>query len=145
VDLTDEKPHYIRILPVFTPTDGRANPIPASLGSSTNFGDIGNSSSPYYLDLRGANPIPAGSLITATSDNGGSIKAAALPSGNCSQDYASPYPSTTRPIFICLVISPEGSPNSRTTGILEIRVTTPGEPNGGADSIARSITVVDNG
>ncbi|GAA4499223.1 hypothetical protein GCM10023095_19000 [Pseudaeromonas paramecii] len=147
VDLTgaNPTPQYIRILPVFVPQDGSSNPVPDSLGDSTNFGDLSRAFIEDHLSLNGLNPIPADSVITISNDNGGSVKAASLDFGNCSQDYASPYPSTTRPMFICLVISPESSPNSRTTGTLEIRVTTPGEPNGGADSIARSITVVDNG
>ena len=62
--------------------------------------------------------------MTATTDNGGKIRAA-CPDGNTTLSYESPYPTTMRPIWICLRIDPETPTNTIHTGVLEIKTTTP--------------------
>ena len=59
----------IRILPVFVPQDGSANPIPDSLGDSDNFGDLTSAFIQTDVALEGLNPIPAGSKISISTDN----------------------------------------------------------------------------
>ncbi|WP_409422043.1 Ig-like domain-containing protein [Pseudaeromonas sp. ZJS20] len=130
-------PIYIRILPVFVPQDGSANPIPDSLGDSDNFGDLTSAFIQTDVALEGLNPIPAGSKISISTDNSTSVYAATLSFGNCQQDYASAYPSTTRPMFMCFMLPSADD--------IEIRVTTPSAPHGQEDSIARSIKMLDNG
>lgn len=68
---------------------------------------------PSYLakDTVTINPAPEGSTMTATTDNGGKIRAA-CPDGNTTLSYTSPYSSTTRPFWICLRIDPETTPNT---------------------------------
>lgn len=130
-------PIYIRILPVFVPQDGSNNPIPDSLGDSDNFGDLTSAFIQPVTGLEGLNPIPAGSKISISTDNNTSVYAATLSFGNCSQDYASPYPSTTRPMFMCFMLPSADD--------IEIRITTPGAPHGQEDSIARSVKMLNNG
>lgn len=134
----------VRILPMHIPHDAsgdetlrRANPVPESLGSSANFGDL----IPQY-DLHGVNPIPAGSTFSVTNDNGGTVKSIGLSVGNCSTSYKGAYPSTTRPIFYCLQIDPETEGNKKTSGTLSITVETSGNHK---DAMSASVTVVDNG
>lgn len=144
VDLRDNKVKYVRILPMHIPHDASdnedlrlANPIPKSLGDISNFGDL-----TAYYDLRGVNPIPAGSTFSVTNDNGGKVKTLAFSGGNCNSDVYSPYPSTTRPMFYCVAIFPEDEPNKKTKGSLEIKVTTPAPHQ---DGLAVSVEVEDNG
>ena len=134
----------VRILPMHIPHDAsgdetlrRANPVPESLGSSANFGDL----IPQY-DLHGVNPIPAGSTFSVTNDNGGTVKSIGFSGGNCSTSYKGAYPSTTRPIFYCLQIDPETEGNKKTSGTLSITVETSGDHK---DAMTASVTVVDNG
>ncbi len=144
VDLRDGVAKYVRVLPMHLPhaADGSVaekikNPVPKSLGDASNFGDL-----TAYYDLRGVNPIPAGSTFSVTNDNGGKVKTLAFSGGNCNSDVYSPYPSTTRPMFYCVVIFPEDEPNKKTTGSLEIKVTTPAPHQ---DGLAASVVVRDNG
>ena len=69
------------------------------------------------------NPIPSGTKMSASADNGGKLR------GGCLDDtkgnaYDSPYPSTTRPVWYCLTIDPE-DPIKPSNGALEIKGTTP--------------------
>jgi hypothetical protein len=144
VDLRDGVAKYVRVLPMHLPHDASgsealrlANPIPKSLGDASNFGDL-----TAYYDLRGANPIPAGSTFSVTNDNGGTVKTLGFSGGNCNADIYSPYPSTTRPMFYCVVIFPEETPNKKTIGALEIKVTAPAPHQ---DGLAASVVVRDNG
>ena len=134
----------VRILPMHIPHDASnshalrlANPVPESLGSSANFGDL----IPQY-DLHGVNPIPAGSTFSVTNDNGGTVKSIGFSGGNCSTSTDGAYPSTTRPIFYCLQIDPETEGNKKTSGTLSITVETSGDHK---DAMTASVTVVDNG
>ena len=94
---------------------------------------------PSYLakDTVTINPAPEGSTMTATTDNGGKIRAA-CPDGNTTVSYTSPYSSTTRPFWICLRIDPETTPNTTHTGVLEIQTTTPRKL-----ALTSMITVID--
>jgi len=123
---------YVRFLPFHRPTDGSANPVPATLGS--NWGDL----SEAYL--RGINPPPANSTMSVSKDNGGDIKTIGLSDSNCSVDYNSPYPNETRPIFFCFLIKPEKTADTTRDGTLEVKVKTPKE---GVTLTSRSIPVVD--
>ena len=134
---------FVRILPMHFPHDAsgdqtlrRANPVPESLGSSANFGDL----IPQY-DLRGVNPIPAGSTFSVTNDNGGTVKSIGLSFGNCQTDINGVYPSITRPIFYCLQIDPEIEGNKKTNGTLSIKVETPGNHK---DVMTTSVLVIDD-
>lgn len=145
VDLTTGS-KLVRILPMHIPHDASgsqalrlANPVPESLGSSANFGDL---TSYNNLDLHGVNPIPAGSTFSVTNDNGGTVKSIGFSGGNCSTSYKGAYPSTTRPIFYCLQIDPETEGNKKTSGTLSITVETSGDHK---DAITASVTVIDNG
>ena len=100
---------------------------------STAITELDVSSKPAYLrfmpsylaeDNVTINPAPEGSTMTATTDNGGKIRAA-CPDGNTTLSYESPYPTTMRPIWICLRIDPETTANTTHTGVLEIKTTTP--------------------
>lgn len=142
VDLTTGA-KYVRILPMHIPHDASgnedlrlANPIPDSLKSSANFGDLS-------INLHGVNPIPAGSKFTITNDNGGAVKNANVYYGNCGGvDIGGAYPSVTRPFFYCLVIEPETEPNKKKTGTLNIKVETSGNFK---DGLTASVGVIDNG
>lgn len=81
---------------------------------------------PSHLAADGVtiNPAPEGSTMAATTDNGGKIRAA-CPDGNTTWSYDSPYPTATRPFWICLRVDPETTPNTTHTGVLEIKTTTP--------------------
>ena len=93
---------------------------------------------PAYLMYEGSsllatNPIPAGSGIAISKENGGTLTAAGI-------SYDSPYPSTTRPFWYYLVLDPETEPNDKTSGKLAITITS---PNGYA--LTSAITVLDAG
>lgn len=144
VDLTDGKSKIVRVLPMHIPHDASGseterlkNPVPASLGSSSNFGDLTND-----YDLRGVNPMPAGSTFATATTNGGEITSVGRSDGNCSQNADSPYPSTTRPIFYCFQIDPETSPNNKTEGVLSITITSSGSHKDGLTAV---VNVIDNG
>ena len=107
------------------------NPIPETIAG--NLGDLTN-------DLRGANPIPAGSTTVITTTNGGTIEAAGSSKGSCSWSYSGPYPSTTRPEFMCAQISPEDKPNGKSEGNMKISVTSPK-----GVSLTSSVKVIDAG
>jgi len=81
---------------------------------------------PSYLAADGVtiNPAPEGSTMAVTTDNGGKIRAA-CPDGGTTLSYESPYPSTTRPFWICLRVDPETTANTTHTGVLEIKTSTP--------------------
>jgi hypothetical protein len=142
VDLTTGA-KYVRILPMHIPHDASlnedlrlANPIPDSLKSSANFGDLS-------INLHGVNPIPAGSKFTITNDNGGAVKNINVDYGNCGGvDIGAAYPSVTRPFFYCLIIEPEAEPNKKKTGTLNIKVETSG---GFKDAMTAAVGVIDNG
>lgn len=143
VDLTTGS-KYVRVLPMFIAKNDQGseaerlkNPIPSSLGDSSNFGDLES-----YYDLRGVNPVPAGSTLSTSNDNGGTVKAVGLSSGNCSGDATTAYPSTTRPQFYCFRIDPESTANKKTSGTLDITISTTGSHK---DSLTSSVTVVDAG
>ncbi len=143
VDLTDNKPKFVRILPMHIPHDetgdkseGWKNPVPSSLGDAANFGDLTT-----YYNLRGVNPMPAGSVISTSTTNGGEVTSA-VDDGSCSQDAKSPYPSITRPIFYCFQIDPETSPNKKTEGVLNITIKSIGTHQ---DGLTRAVKVLDNG
>lgn len=121
----------IRFLPAHLPKDGSMNPIPETIAG--NLGDLTN-------DLRGANPIPAGSTTAITTTNGGTIDAAGSSKGSCSWSYSGPYPSTTRPEFMCAQISPEDKPNGKSEGNMKISVTSPK-----GVSLTSSVKVIDAG
>ena len=142
VDLTDNKSKFVRILPMHIPHDetgdkseGWKNPVPTSLGDAANFGDLN------YNALRGVNPMPAGSIISTSNNNGGDVTSA-VGDGTCSHDAKSPYPSITRPIFYCFQIDPETSGNKKTEGLLNITIKSTGTHQ---DGLTRSVTVWDNG
>lgn len=144
IDLTDGKPKYVRVLPMFIATNALGdqserlkNPIPDSLGDSSNFGDLES-----HVDLRGINPVPAGSTLTTSNDNGGTVKSVGLATGNCSGDATTAYPSTTRPQFYCFRIDPETTANKKTSGTLDITISTTGTHK---DSLTSSVAVVDAG
>lgn len=143
VDLTTGS-KYVRVLPMFIAKNDQGseaerlkNPIPSSLGDSSNFGDLES-----YYDLRGVNPVPAGSTLSTSNDNGGTVKAVGLSSGNCSGDATTAYPSTTRPQFYCFRIDPESTANKKTSGTLDITISTTGSHK---DSLTSSVKVVDAG
>ena len=143
VDLTDGKSKFVRVLPMHIPHDASnsqaerlKNPIPDSLDSSS-FGDLEN-----YYDLRGVNPMPAGSTLSTSNTNGGDVTSIGLGGGNCSQDAGSPYPSITRPIFYCFQIDPETTGNKKTEGLLNITIQSDGTHK---DGLTRSVMVKDNG
>lgn len=144
VDLRDGLSKFVRVLPMHIPHDASGNqnerlknPIPDSLGDSANFGDL---TSRY--DLRGVNPMPAGSTISTSNTNGGEVTSVGLDDGNCSQNAGSPYPSITRPIFYCFQIDPEISPNKKTDGLLNITIKSSGAHQ---DGLTTSVMVKDNG
>lgn len=121
----------IRFLPAHLPKDGSMNPIPETIAG--NLGDL-------TYDLRGANPIPAGSTTAITTTNGGAIEAYGDQTLGCNWGYNSPYPSTTRPQFMCAVISPEDKPNGKSEGNMKISVTSPK-----GVSLTSSVKVIDAG
>lgn len=144
VDLRDGKSKWVRVLPMHIPHDASGseaerlkNPVPTSLGNSNNFGDLTN-----RYNLRGVNPMPSGSTFGTTTTNGGDVTSIGLSEGNCSQNSASPYPLTTRPMFYCFQIDPETTPNKKTEGLLNITITSGGSHK---DGLTASVQVVDNG
>lgn len=143
VDLRDGVSKFVRILPIHIPSDDagseterQKNPIPKSLGS--NFGDLQANG----LDLRGVNPMPAGSTFTTTKTNGGDVTPISIDGSNCPYSAGGAYPSITRPIFYCFRIDPETSPNNKATGQLSISLKASGNHQ---DAMTVSVGVTDNG
>ena len=83
------------------------------------------------------NPIPKGTAMSATADNGGKLRGGCAHHPTTSLNYSAPYPSTTRPEWYCLTIEKE-TPVVSSTGALVISGTTPKGVN-----LSKTITLID--
>ena len=101
----------------------------SSWASAPNSLNVSNGLEIRYMPINVAsdgtwNPIPKGTTMSATADNGGKLRGGCAHHPTTSLNYSAPYPSTTRPEWYCLTIDKETTPAS-STGALELTGTTP--------------------